>query len=92
MREIKHFVYILKCGDGTYYTGYTTDVKRRLELHQMGKGAKYTRGRAPLELIFTQEFASKREALQSEYRIKQLNQSDKKRLIHFDPVGGPSFR
>ncbi|MFC5714439.1 GIY-YIG nuclease family protein [Thalassorhabdus alkalitolerans] len=81
MKENKHFVYILKCGDGTYYTGYTTDVQKRLITHEMGKGAKYTRGRAPLSLVYESSFSTKSEALKAERAIKKLTKAQKKNLI-----------
>ena len=77
----KHYVYILKCSDGTYYTGYTTDPKRRTQVHNSGKGAKYTRARIPVELIYTEEFDDKNEAMRREYAIKQLSRAEKEKLI-----------
>jgi 16S rRNA (cytidine1402-2'-O)-methyltransferase len=76
-----HYVYILECRDGTYYTGYTTDVERRLKQHLEGKGAKYTRGRSPVQLVYQQSFCTKTEAMQEEYRIKQLKRQEKQHLI-----------
>ncbi len=78
---LKHFVYILECSDGTYYTGYSNDVLARLKKHQEGKGAKYTRGRTPLQLVFKQGFVTKEEALKAEYAIKKLSKQEKGRLI-----------
>ena len=75
-------VYILLCGDGSYYTGITTDVQRRLETHKNGKGAKYTRGRGPLSLLYVETLANKSEALKREYMIKQLNKKNKTDLIN----------
>ena len=75
------FVYILCCGDGTLYTGVTDDVQRRLAAHRAGKGAKYTRGRGPLELVYTQEQADKSAALRREVQIKKLTRPQKERLI-----------
>lgn len=77
----KHFVYIVKCSDDTYYTGYTNDIKRRIKLHNEGKGAKYTRGRGPVQLVYEEEFTSKKEALRREYVIKQLRREEKEKLI-----------
>ena len=74
----KHYVYILKCADNTFYTGYTTDPERRAKVHNSGKGAKYTRSRRPVELIYTEEFDDKREAQRREYAIKQLTRTEKK--------------
>ena len=75
------FVYILRCGDGTLYTGVTDDVQRRLAAHRAGKGAKYTRGRGPLELVYTQEQPDKSAALRREFQIKKLTSPQKERLI-----------
>ena len=78
----KHYVYILRCKDGTLYTGYTNDIKRRLKMHELGKGAKYTRGRGPFELLYTEQFDCKETAMQHEYEIKQLTRNEKLALIH----------
>ena len=75
------FVYILRCSDGTLYTGVTDDVQRRLAAHRAGKGAKYTRGRGPLELVYTQEQPDKSAALRREFQIKKLTRPQKVRLI-----------
>lgn len=75
------YLYILRCGDGTLYTGITTDVERRLEAHRQGRGAKYTRGRGPLELAYQEEFGTHSEALKREYAVKQLPRDEKERLI-----------
>ncbi|RZT13037.1 putative endonuclease [Fictibacillus sp. BK138] len=76
-----HFVYILECGDGTYYTGYTNEISQRLRKHEEGKGAKYTRGRGPLKLVFQQSFSTKQEAMRLEFAIKKLNRAAKERII-----------
>ena len=75
------YVYILRCGDGTLYTGTTDDVERRLAAHRSGKGAKYTRGRGPLELVYTEELPDKSAALKREYAVKQLRREEKEKLI-----------
>ncbi len=75
------YVYILRCGDGTLYTGITDDVPRRLATHRAGKGAKYTRGRGPLELVWQEEVPDKSAALRREYQLKQLSRSEKEQLI-----------
>lgn len=75
------YVYMLRCGDGTLYTGVTDSVERRLAAHRAGKGAKYTRGRGPLELVYTQEVPDKSAALRREYQIKRLSREEKERLI-----------
>ena len=75
------YVYILRCGDGTLYTGITDDVPRRLATHRAGKGAKYTRGRGPLELVWQEEVPDKSAALRREIEIKRLRRAEKERLI-----------
>ena len=77
----KWFVYLLLCRDQTLYCGITDDVQRRLEMHRSGKGAKYTRGRGPLELVYTEHCESYSAALKREYAIKQLPRSEKLKLI-----------
>ncbi len=71
---------MLRCGDGTLYTGITTDVERRLAEHRSGKGAKYTRGRGPLELIYSEECGEKSTALKRELEIKALTREEKLKL------------
>lgn len=73
-------VYILRCGDGTLYTGVTNDVAARLETHRVGLGAKYTRGRGPLELVYSEVCADKVTAFQREYAIKRLSRQEKLEL------------
>ena len=75
------YLYILRCGDGPLYTGITTDVHRRLEAHRQGRGAKYTRGRGPLELIYQEECGTHSEALKRELEVKALSRMEKERLI-----------
>lgn len=77
----KWYVYILRCTDGTFYTGSTDDVTRRVAVHNSGKGAKYTRGRTPVELVYTEECESCSAALKREYAIKQLSRQEKLNLI-----------
>ena len=74
------FVYLLRGGDGSLYCGITDDVSRRLEAHAAGKGAKYTRGRGPLELVYTEECESYSAALKREAAIKKLKRQEKLRL------------
>jgi putative endonuclease len=83
-REIKPpawFVYILRCGDDTLYTGVALDVSARLHAHETGRGARYTRSRGPLELCAVRRCPSKGEALGLEYSIKQLTKPEKERLL-----------
>ena len=75
------YVYILRCGDGTLYTGVTSDIPRRLAAHRAGKGAKYTRGRGPLELVYQEKLPDKSAALRREYQIKRLTRQEKEQLI-----------
>jgi putative endonuclease len=79
--EIMHYVYILRCGDDTLYTGYTTDVERRIEEHRRGTGAKYTRGRGPLELAHVEEYETQSTAMTREHEIKQLSRNKKEQII-----------
>ncbi|WP_135536781.1 GIY-YIG nuclease family protein [Halostella pelagica] len=78
---MSHYVYVLECADGTYYTGYTTDVSRRVAEHDAGEGAKYTRGRTPVELVYSESFDSQSAAMSREYEIKQLTREEKERLV-----------
>ena len=73
-------LYILRCGDGTLYTGITTDVEKRLEAHRSGKGAKYTRGRAPLDLVYREECGDHSAALKREAEIKKMSREEKLKL------------
>ena len=75
-------VYILRCGDGTLYTGMTDDFERRLRMHQEGRGAKYTRGRGPLEPVYLEACEDLSSALKREYAIKKLTRQEKLKLIH----------
>ena len=79
--EGKWYLYILRCGDGTLYTGITTDVDKRLAAHRSGKGAKYTRGRAPLELAYQEELPDHSAALKREYEVKSLSRQEKEKLF-----------
>lgn len=76
-----HVVYVLECADGTFYTGYTTDPERRVREHDAGEGAKYTRGRTPVELRYVERFDSKSEAMSREYELKGLSRGAKERLV-----------
>lgn len=75
------YLYILRCGDGSLYTGITTDVQARFAQHQAGKGAKYTRGRGPLELVYTEECDDHSAALKRELAIKALPREEKEKMI-----------
>lgn len=80
MKE-ENYTYILRCGDGSYYTGWTNDLKKRVKAHQEGRGAKYTKAKQPVELVYYEVFATKQEAMQREYAIKQLTHKQKEQLI-----------
>ena len=75
------YVYILKCADGTLYTGWTNDLEKRIVTHNSGNGAKYTRSRLPVELVYHEEFESKSDALKREHEIKKLSREQKLELI-----------
>ena len=77
----KAYMYVVECSDGSYYTGYTTDVKKRLAVHNSGKGAKYTRARLPVKLIYVEEFASKEEAMSAEALLKRKKRPQKERFL-----------
>lgn len=82
MEKYEHIVYMLKCKDDTFYTGYTNNLEKRLKLHENGKGAKYTRGRGPFQVVYTESFPTKKQAMQREYKIKQLTRKEKEQLIY----------
>lgn len=81
---MSYYVYILRCADGTLYTGYTDDPQRRSQVHNAGKGAKYTRSRLPVELVYQEACGDKSAALRREYAIKQLTRAEKLKLIGED--------
>lgn len=76
-----YYLYILRCGDGSLYTGITTDVERRLAVHRSGRGAKYTRGRGPLTVVYREECGDKSAALKRELAVKALTREEKLALI-----------
>ncbi|WP_337585138.1 GIY-YIG nuclease family protein [Phascolarctobacterium succinatutens] len=75
------FVYMLRCKDGSLYTGWTNDLEHRLAMHSSGRGAKYTRGRGPLELVYSEELPDKEAALRRECAIKKLRREQKLALL-----------
>ena len=79
--ELFNYSYMLKCSDGTLYTGWTNDLEKRVEAHNSGKGAKYTKARRPVELAYYEEFETKEQAMKREYAIKQLGRKEKQKLI-----------
>jgi putative endonuclease len=83
------YVYILQCSDRTLYTGIAKDLKKRLAQHNNGTGAKYTRGRAPVELVFAEGMPCHGDALRRECQIKRMSQAQKRNMIdNYTPVGG----
>ena len=79
---MSNYTYILKCADETLYCGWTNDLEKRIDAHNSGKGAKYTRSRLPVELIYYEEFETKEEAMSREYHIKKLPREKKLELIN----------
>ena len=81
-----NYTYILKCKDDSLYTGWTNDLKKRITSHNAGKGAKYTKARRPVELVYYEEFQTREEAMKREYAIKQLSRKEKEALIKTRPL------
>ncbi len=81
MESNGHWFYVVRCKDETYYAGYTTNLEQRIDTHNAGKGAKYTRGRIPVTLLFAKKYETKRFAMQMEYNFKQLNKQKKQIYI-----------
>lgn len=79
---MKHFVYILQSGDGRYYTGYTTDITRRLKEHQKGSGSKFTRAFGAKKILYSETFSSKSKALKREAQIKSWSRAEKENLFN----------
>lgn len=77
-----NYTYILKCRDGSFYTGWTSNLEKRIKVHSQGKGAKYTRARLPVELVYYEEFEDKVDAMKREYEIKQLSRLEKLKIIN----------
>ena len=78
---MSYYVYVILCDDGSFYTGYTKNVKSRLRLHMNGKGARYTRMHKPKELVYTEQFESRAEAMRREKRLKKLGHQQKRKLV-----------
>lgn len=76
-----NYTYIVECSDGTYYTGWTTDIDHRLRVHNAGKGAKYTKPRLPVKLVYLETWQTKQEAMQREAYIKGLTRKEKEKLV-----------
>ena len=81
-----NYTYILKCKDDSLYTGWTNDLKKRITSHNAGKGAKYTKARRPVELVYYEEFQTREEAMKREYAIKQLSRKETEALIKTRPL------
>ena len=81
-----NYTYILKCKDDSLYTGWTNDLKKRITSHNAGKGAKYTKARRPVELVYYEESQTREEAMKREYAIKQLSRKEKEALIKTRPL------
>ncbi|MCM3588584.1 GIY-YIG nuclease family protein [Mesobacillus maritimus] len=81
MEQNEHYFYVLLCQDGSYYAGYTNNLGRRIRMHNEGKGAKYTRGRGPVKLIYSKSYSTKSEALKAEYAFKQLARAKKEKFL-----------
>lgn len=81
-----NYVYILRCNDNSLYTGWTNNLEKRLKTHLAGKGAKYTKARLPVELVYYEEFEDKIEAMKREYEIKQLSRKEKLKLFNIEDV------
>ena len=75
-----NFTYMLECSDGSYYTGWTNDLRKRVRTHRAGKGGKYTRARLPVRLVYYETFGEKRDAQSREVLLKQLSHAEKKAL------------
>lgn len=77
-----NYTYILECSDGSLYTGWTNDIEKRLEVHNAGKGAKYTKSRRPVRLVYLEEFETKEDAMRREYWIKKMKRDEKIKLVN----------
>ena len=82
-----NYTYILRCADGSLYTGWTNDLEKRIKAHKAGRGGKYTRAHAPVELVYYESFETKTEAMSREWHIKQLKRKQKLALIEGKDTG-----
>ncbi|PQD93939.1 hypothetical protein CYL18_16915 [Pradoshia eiseniae] len=87
MENKMHYFYVLECADGSYYAGYTNNIEKRIQTHNEGKGAKYTRARRPVVLRYYEQYETKTEAMQAEYRFKQLKRPEKERIVQIGGYG-----
>ena len=83
-----NYTYILKCKDGTYYTGWTNNLEKRIKDHNDGNGAKYTKPRRPVAIVYHEVFATKEEAMRREYAIKRMTRKEKEELIQNETPAG----
>lgn len=81
METKKNYTYMVRCRDGSLYTGWTNDLEKRIQAHNQGTGAKYTKTRRPVELVYYEEYESKIRAMQREYEIKQLPKKKKEEMV-----------
>lgn len=81
MKSKGHYVYLVECSDKTFYIGYTVNLENRIQVHNQGDGAKYTRGRRPVRLLYYEEFQDKSNALKREIALKKLTRKQKEKLI-----------
>lgn len=79
---MEYFTYMVRCSDGSLYTGYTNDLDKRIKAHNSGRGAKYTRSRLPVALVYYEEFKTKEEAMSREWHIKRLTRTEKEQLMN----------
>ena len=79
--KVMNYTYILRCSDGTLYTGWTNDLEKRIASHNDGTGGKYTRARRPVELVYKEVFETKQEAMSREWQIKHMSRADKEKII-----------
>lgn len=86
---MEYTVYLLRCADGTYYTGSTNNLARRLRAHNAGRGAKYTRSRRPVQVVYQEQCPDRSAALRREYALKQLTHQQKAQLAQSDPGAAP---
>ena len=82
-----HYVYIVECADGTFYTGYTPDLERRIKIHNTGRGARYTRQHGPVRLVWSKEYRHFKRAFKREIAIKRLSRIQKERLVACEGLG-----
>lgn len=80
-KKAKHYFYVLECKDQSFYAGYTNDLEKRIEAHNRGKGAKYTRARRPVQYIHYESFETKQDAMRAEYQFKQLTRKQKEQYL-----------